>query len=347
MKAALLKGIEDLEIAEVDKPKPKEDEILIEVKACAICGTDVKVYHHGHRLIKFPRVTGHELSGVIVETGKRVSNFHEGERVMISPVIPCGSCIYCQRGCQAMCDELTAIGYHYDGGFAQFMIVPERGVINGCVHKMPEDLPFEDASLTEPLACVINGQELSRLRIGDTVLVIGAGPIGCLHTELAKLSGASKVILADLEEERLKLAQFTGADFFVNSSSENLKEKVEEITNGCMADRVIVAAGSGKAQEESLCLVAKMGSIKFFGGLPRESPNITFNSNVLHYGESFVVGTHGSAPYHNELALSLIGGGKIKIENYISHRLPLNKLLEGLRLAEERKGLKIVILPWE
>ena len=125
------------------------------------------------------------------------------------------------------------------------------------------------------------------------------------------------------------------------------EEKVEEITDGCMADRVIVAAGSGKAQEESLSLVAKMGSINFFGGLPKESPNITFNSNVLHYGESFVVGTHGSAPYHNEVALSLISSGKIKIENYISHRLPLNRLLEGLRLAEERKGLKIVILPWE
>lgn len=345
MKAALINGIEDLQIREVDKPKPKEGEILIEVKACAICGTDVKVYHHGHRLIKFPRITGHELSGIIVEKGKRVDDFHEGEKVMISPVIPCGSCIYCQRGCQSMCEDLTAIGYQYDGGFAEFMIVPERGVRNGCVHKIPEGLPFEEAAIAEPLACVINGQELSRIRLGDTVLVMGAGAIGCLHAELAKLNGASQVILADLEKDRLKSAQFTAADFFINSSVENLKERLTDITGGHMADRVIVAAGSGKAQEESLSLVANLGSVNFFGGLPKESPNITFNSNLLHYGEFFVVGTHGSTPYHNEVALSFISNKKINIKNYISHRLPLNKLLEGLKLAEEKKGLKIIILP--
>ncbi len=345
MKAALLRGIGDLSITEVDKPEPKEGEVLIEVKACAICGTDIKVYHYGHKLIKFPRITGHEVSGIIVEKGKGVDNWKLEERVMVSPVIPCGSCFYCQRGWQAMCNDLTAIGYQYDGGFAQFMIVPEKGVRNGCVHKIPEELPFEEAALAEPLACVINGQELSRIRLGDIVLIVGAGPIGCLHTELAKLNGASQVILSDLEEQRLKLAQFTGADFFINCSVDNLKDGVEEITKGHMADRVIVAAGSRKAQEDSLSLAAKMGSINFFGGLPKESPNITFNSNLLHYGEFFVVGTHGSTPYHNEIALSLISSGKVKIKNYISHRLPLKTLLDGFRLAEERKSLKIIILP--
>ena len=345
MKAALLRGIGDLSITEVDKPEPKEGEVLIEVKACAICGTDIKVYHYGHKLIKFPRITGHEVSGIIVEKGKGVDNWKLEERVMVSPVIPCGSCFYCQRGWQAMCNDLTAIGYQYDGGFAQFMIVPEKGVRNGCVHKIPEELPFEEAALAEPLACVINGQELSRIRLGDIVLIVGAGPIGCLHTELAKLNGASQVILSDLEEQRLKLAQFTGADFFINCSVDNLKDGVEEITKGHMADRVIVAAGSRKAQEDSLSLAAKMGSINFFGGLPKESPNITFNSNLLHYGEFFVVGTHGSTPYHNEIALSLISSGKVKIKNYISHRLPLKNLLEGLKRAEERKSLKIIILP--
>ena len=347
MKAGVLKGIEDLSITEVDKPEPREGEVLIEVKACAICGTDIKVYHYGHKLIRFPRITGHEVSGIIVEKGKKIENWKVGERVMISPVIPCGSCFYCQRGWQSMCNDLTAIGYQYDGGFAQFMIVPEKGVRNGCVHKIPEGLSFEEAALAEPLACVINGQELSKIRLGDIVLIIGSGPIGCLHTELARLNGASLVILADLEEERLKLAQFTGADFFINCSVEDIKERVGEITEGHMADRVIVAAGSGKAQEDSLPLVAKMGSINFFGGLPKKSPNITFNSNLLHYGEFFVVGTHGSTPYHNEIALSLISSGKIKIKKYISRRFPLKNLLEGLKLAEERKSLKIIILPWE
>jgi len=344
MKAAILKNIEELVIEDINIPEINKEEILIQVKACAICGTDIKVFHHGHKHIVFPRITGHEVSGVIVKVGKEVKEYKEGEKVAVAPAIPCGKCYYCRKGWQSMCDNLKAIGYHFDGGFAEYMVIPEDAIKNGCVNKIPENVSFEQSTLAEPLACVINGQILSDVKLGDVVLVLGAGPIGCFHAEVANLFGAKKVILSDISSDRLKMAQFTGA-ILIDMTKEDIKERVRDLTDGRMADKVIVAVGSSQAQEISLELVAKRGSVNFFGGLPKEKPFINFNSNLVHYGEFFVVGTHGSAPYHNKLALDIISTGKIKINNYITHRFPIEKIKEAFKVAEEKKGLKIVILP--
>ncbi|MCM8822104.1 MAG: zinc-dependent dehydrogenase [Candidatus Omnitrophica bacterium] len=343
-KAAVLKGIENLEIVERDVPSPKRGELLLKVKSCAICGTDIKVFHHGHKHIVFPRVTGHEVSGIIEKAGEDIEQYREGDRVAVAPAIPCGYCYYCRKGWQSMCDNLKAIGYHFDGGFAQYMIVPEVAVRNGCVNKIPENVDFDQASLAEPLACVINGQQLSRVEVGNTVLILGAGPIGCLHAELAKNTGAAKVILADVVQQRLDMASFTGATT-VNSKEKDLKKFVAEMTEGRMADRVIVAVGLGEVQEQSLELVAKRGSINFFGGLPKESPFAKLNTNILHYGESFITGTHGSTPLHNQMALELIASGRISTDKYISKKMALSQIAQGLQEAEERKVIKIIINP--
>ncbi len=344
MKAAVLKNIEELEIEEVEIPEVKENEILIKVKCCAICGTDIKVFHYGHKHIVFPRITGHEVSGVVEKVGKNIKEYKEGDRVAVAPAIPCGRCYYCRKGQQTMCENLKAIGYHYDGGFAEYMLVPENAILNGCVNKLPDNLSFEIACLAEPLACVINGQILSKIEVGDTVLILGAGPIGILHSLFAKINGACKVILADISEERIKQAEFTGS-YLIDMSKEDIYEEVKKITDGHMADRVIVAVGSGKAQEISLKLVSKRGSINFFGGLPKESPYIQFDSNLLHYGEFFVVGTHGSTPLHNKIAIELLSSGKIEGEKLITNKLPLEKIKEGLELVENKKSLKVLIIP--
>jgi len=344
MKAAVLNGIEDLEIKEIPRPTPLNYQILIKVRACTICGTDIKVYHHGHKHIRFPRIIGHEVAGEIIEVGSKVKDYKVGERVAVAPAIPCGTCFYCRRGMQSMCANLKAIGYHYDGGFAEFMLIPEDAVHNGCVNRIPSNLSFEEAALAEPLACAINGQELSKISMGDIVVVIGAGPLGCIHMQLAHTKGAIKVILVELSPERIEFAKgIASPDVIINPSQEDAIKRIKEKTEGRGADRVIVACGNGKAQENSLEMVRARGIVNFFGGLPKDKPFINFNSNLVHYGEFYVVGTHGSAPRHNKLALNLISQEKIRVSELITHRLPLEKLREGLCLAESGKAMKVLI----
>ena len=345
MKAALLRGIEELIYGDFPTPKAGRGQLLVKVKACAVCGTDIKIFHYGHKLIQFPRVPGHELSGEVVEVGEGVSGFSPGDKVQVAAAIPCGECCSCRRGYQSMCENLTAIGYHYDGGFAEYLLVPERVLRNDCVSKIPDGLSFEEAALAEPLACCINGQEISGLGFGDTVLVIGAGPMGCLHAQLARIKGARRVIISEVDEERLKVAAFTGADRLVNPSKENLAQVIREENDGRLADQVMVAAGSGQAQAQALEMAGERGVVNFFGGLPKSQPTVTLDTNLIHYGELKVVGTHGSSPRHNKLALHVLASGAIKGKDYITAAFPLSQIRNALAAAESRKGLKIIVKP--
>ena len=346
MRAAVLEKIEELKFVDIARPLAGKGEILIKVEFCAICGTDIKIYHHGHRLIKFPRVTGHEISGVIESVGDGVKGYKKGDRVAVAPAVPCGECYYCLHGLQGMCDNLTAIGYQYDGGFQEYMAVPEVAVRNGCVNIITEGVSFEEASIAEPLACCINGQELSGVKLGDVVVVIGSGPIGSFHIELARAKGASKTVMAEISEERLKIAkEVSRPDVLINPAKEDMVKQIMSLTNGRGADVVIVACSSGKAQEDALKLVAKRGNVNFFGGLPKDKPCIQFDSNLIHYREFYVVGTHGSSPRHNQMALGLIANKKVSAGRYITDRLPLNKLLDGIKMVENAQGLKIIIKP--
>lgn len=345
MQAAVLEKVGQLKVKEVALPKCPADGILIKVEACAICGTDVKVYRFGHRLIKPPRITGHELAGIIVEVGTKIKGYKKGNRITVAPAIPCGTCYYCRKGIQDRCDNLTAIGYHYDGGFAEYMVVPSPAIRGDCVNIIPENLSLEEAALTEPLACAINCQEISRIKLGDTVVVIGAGPLGCLHSELAKSLGAVKVIMVELSPERLKLSKVSGADVYIDASEQNPVKQVLEETDGRGAEVVITACSSGKAQEQALEMVCKRGNINFFGSLPKGKSVIRFDSNIVHYKECYVAGTEGSTPLQNRLALNLIACRKINTKKYITHRLPLSELLPGPDIVEKGKGLKVIVNP--
>jgi len=343
MKAALLREVGSMEITDVPVPECPPDGLLMRVHSCAVCGTDVKVYRHGHRLIVPPRITGHELAGEIVEVGKDVTGFEVGQRVAVAPAVPCGKCRYCRRGIQSMCDDLTAIGYMYDGGFAEFMAVPPLAVANGCVNSVPENVSYEEASLAEPLACCINAHELAWVGLGQTVVVIGAGPIGCLNVQLARARGATRTILVDISDRRLELSRRVNADLCLNSSEENATARIMDETEGAGADIVIVACSSGKAQEQALDMVAKRGVVDFFGGLPKDDPYINFNSNLTHYREFYVVGNHGSTPRQNALALDLIAAGKIDARSLITHRLNISRTIEGIEITERGEGLKVLI----
>ncbi len=353
MKAAIYEGPNDLKVKEVDKPICTEETMVVRVKVCAICGTDlktlkdqdVKMDRKGQKHMHYPRIPGHEFSGIVEEVGSRVRGYEVGERVIVSPTVPCGKCHYCRRGDYEMCDELKAISYDYDGAFAEYILVPALAINNRCVNTVPENVSLEEAALTEPLSCAVSCHELSGTKLGDEVLVIGAGPLGCLCAELAKSLGASRVMLAQRSLSRLRLAQITKSDVYIDVKQYDIVERVLEETHGRGVDIIIVAAPSPLAQEQSLKMIAKKGSINFFAGLPRSDSIIGLDSNIVHYREVRIVGAHGSTPLHNEIALNLISEGKIDVKKYITHTLPLEDILRGMEIAAKGIGLKVVITP--
>jgi len=265
--------------------------------------------------------------------------------VAVAPAVPCGSCYYCKKSIFGMCDRLTPIGYHLDGGFAEYMAVPPVAVRMNCVNPAPENVTYEEAAIAEPLACAINGQNLSGVGLGDVVLVIGAGPLGCMHVRLAKAKGAAKTILADISAQRLEMAKIADADVYVNSVERDLKALVMEETEGRGADVVITACSSSEAQREAMELVAKRGNINFFGGLPKGRSTITIDSNLLHYGEFSITGTHGSSPDDNRTALNLISRGIVEVKDLISETISLERVVEGIGMAESGRYMKIVVVP--
>jgi L-iditol 2-dehydrogenase len=344
MKAAVFHGPGDLRVAEMPRPQVGDAEVLLQIGACALCGSDVRTFRHGARNINRPVVLGHELSGTIVEIGAAVSGYRTGQRVAVAPAIPCGDCVYCRRGVETMCERLRSIGYEFDGGLAEFMAVPASAVRAGCVNPVPDAVPFAEAAIAEPLACIINAQELLSVGEGDTVAVIGAGPVGCLHAGLARVRGASAVVLVDMRAERLKIAE-AFADLTIDASREDVHARVLETTHGLGASVVIVAAPSHRAQEQAIFLAARRGRINFFGGLPKADPIISLDANAVHYRELTIVGSYGSRPDHNRQALRLVAGGRLPIRSLIGLELPLDRVMEGLLAVEQGRVMKVVVRP--
>ena len=345
MNVARLYAPGDLRVEEADVPEPGPDEITIRVRTCAMCGTDAKIFHHGHHNISLPRVLGHEIAGEVAEVGRGVDGWDRGDRVQIIAAIPCGACLYCRRGQETVCENLESMGYQYDGAFAEFMRVPKKVLDRAGVNRIAEHVSYEAAALTEPLACVLNGQEIAGVGEGDEVVVLGAGPIGCLHVRLARARGARSVTLIDVTQLRLDLAARSEPDAMINGSEEDAVETVRKLTDGRGADVVITATGAGPAQEQALEMAARRGRISLFGGLPKDKPIIRFDSNLVHYRELFVVGAYGSAPRHNRDALGLISGGDVVVDDLITHRLPLDEVKEGIATVTTGEGLKVVVGP--
>jgi L-iditol 2-dehydrogenase len=345
MKAAVLHGPEDLRLEERAIPAPAENELLIRVAACAICGSDLRTYRFGAGNITGPVVVGHEIAGTVVETGGTLTGWNAGDRVAVAPAVPCGDCAYCRRGVQTMCDNLLSIGYQFDGGFAEYMIVPWPAVRAGCVNRVPERLSLEQAALAEPLACAVNGQELLNVGLDDTVVILGAGPMGCLHADLARVRGAAKVIVVDVQAHRLELARAFAPDTVIDGAREDVAAHVLQETGGAGATVVIVAAPSAQAQAQAITLAAKRGRVSLFGGLPKSKPCASLNANLIHYRELFVMGAYGSMPRHNRTALDLLASGRIHLDALVGLVVPLEKLLEGYEAAARGHVLKVIVRP--
>jgi len=345
MKAAILENIKKMKVKDIGKPPCPADGLLLKVKACAVCGTDVKIYNYGHIHLHLPRVLGHETAGIIEEVGRRAGDFRKGCRVAVAAVINCLKCEFCRSGKPTMCENLEAFGYHYDGGFEEYMVLPAKAIAADCVNEIPENVSFEEAAIAEPLACCIHGQKLSGVELGKSVAIIGSGPLGCMHVQLARKIGAHPVILIDIEPDRLEIARFANPTFTIDASRTDPVKKVMELTGGRGIDCVIVACSAGQPQKYSLEMVARCGSVNFFGGLPKTDSLVELDTNLIHYKECYVVGTHGSAAVDNQNAIKLISSGQINLKPLISKTISIAQVEETLSTKPDVAAMTTLVTP--
>ncbi|WP_342043179.1 alcohol dehydrogenase catalytic domain-containing protein [Bacillus sp. OTU2372] len=343
MRAAVFHGPNELKLEEVKKPEINEHEVLVRVNASAVCGTDVRIFE-GKKTkgVRTPSVIGHELVGTIEEVGSQVKGFFAGERVGVMPVIPCRKCYYCLNGRENVCANRTAIGYEYDGGFAEYVRIPSAALEAGNLVKIPNHLTFEQAVITEPLACCINGQRKANVKMGDVVVVIGGGPIGLMHVQLAKIAGASTVILSEPIGHRREKALLAGADFAVNPDIESLEDIVLSETEGLGADVVIMAIGVPFLVNSCSNLLKKGGILNLFAGFTKNVMS-EIDPNVIHYNEITINGTSAltRADYHK--SLSLIASGQINTEVITTTGYTLDDIERAIMDVKNGNGMKTVI----
>ncbi|MGC4153511.1 MAG: zinc-dependent dehydrogenase [Propionicimonas sp.] len=337
----------DVRIEEAPIPQISADEVLLRVRNCSTCGTDVKIFHNGHQNLTPPRVMGHELAGEVAEVGANVTGWQVGDRAQVIAAIPCGECYECGKGWMAVCENQTSIGYQYDGGFAEYMVVPHAVLKVDGLNRIPDGVGFDEASVAEPFACAINAQELLGIEPGDTVVVFGAGPIGCIHTRIARgVHQAGRVILVDVNAGRLAMsAEAVHPDVTIDASTTDVVAEVMRLTGGRGADVVITATAANVTQEQAIAMAARNGRISFFGGLPKTNPTITCDSNLVHYRQLHIHGANGSAPEHNRKALEYIASGLVPVKDLITVRLPLERALEAFDIVAAGEAIKVTIEP--
>lgn len=345
MKAAIYNGPGDLVVGEMPEPRLTPVNAVARVKACTICGTDLKLFTVGNPRCKPPRVIGHELVAEIIAVGDRVEGLAPGDRITFATTIACKRCDYCSRGLENLCPDVKCISFDFDGGFAEFIEIPPEAINGGNVLVVPPDVTDLGAALAEPLSCAINAQKIARVKPGDTVVIIGAGPLGCLNAEVAKAYGAHRVIMTQTSPARAALARRLANVEVLEVGEGGAVEAVLQATGGHGADVVIASAPTAAAQAEGLAMVRKGGTLSLFASLPKGASTIEIDTRVIHYGQIAVVGASDSRPCDVRDALALLAAGKIDVDHIITHRLPLDNVLDGIQLMQSRTGLKIAICP--
>ncbi len=339
MLVAMYYNNKDVRVVELPKPAIGDDEFLLKVMASGICGSDVTEWY---RVPKAPKVLGHEATGIITEVGKNVDNIKVGDRVFVSHHVPCDTCRYCRRGHHTACETLHTTNY-YPGGFSQYIRVPKINVEKG-VYKLPKQMSFEEGTFIEPLACVVRGQRLAEIRKNDTVLIIGGGLAGILHTQLAKTKGVKNIIVSDINQFRLRQAEKFGANYGINAK-ENLPQRLKEVNEGRLADQVIVCTGATQAALSALDCVNKGGSILFFA-VPDPTVRIPLPITDFWRNEITLRTSYGAAPQDLEESLDLLSKKKLDVNDMITHKLDIREAQEGFRLvANAGESLKVILEP--
>ncbi|MCK4244753.1 MAG: zinc-binding dehydrogenase [Candidatus Omnitrophica bacterium] len=341
MKAAVYHCPEKVRLEEVPLPRIKEEEVLVRVKVALTCGTDRKLYLRGHPLFPPPFILGHEFAGDIAKIGKGVKKFKKGMRVVAANSAPCHHCFYCKLGKEELCENFFI---RLSGAFAEYIAIPEP-IVRDNLFEIPKDITYQEAVFLEPLACVIHGIEESQIKLGDTVVINGAGPIGLLFLQLAKLQGA-RVIITDLSKGRLSLASKLGADKVLNVTQVKDEVKaVRELTEGKRgADIAIEAVGSPEVWEKTIAMVRRGGLVNLFGGCSPKTL-IKIPTNLLHYNEVTIKGVFHHTPDYVRKAFALICDKSINTESLITQQFPLQKIKKVLELTTAQEGLKFAIIP--
>ncbi len=348
MKAAVIKKPGIIDIEEVTTPKPAEGEVLLKIEACALCGTDQRVLS-GEKKVDVS-IVGHEITGRVAEIGMEVKGIKVGDRCIVQTVIGCGHCSMCAIHHENLCENtFKAIGYQFNGGFAEYMIMPKIGVDQGCLIPIPEDIPAEVGTLIEPLSCCVNGMKYIPMERMEHVLVFGGGIIGVLNGLVAKARGVPNVTIMDVAGQRLDLHKKLGLPFdnLIDSGKEDPEQWVTKHTRGRGVDAVIVAASVKPLVTLGMKLLAKGGHLSVFAGMPKSDPVDSIDLNLIHYNEFNIHGATSSAQQEYLTARDYIVSGKINGAQLVTHRFPLDKFHDAVATqADPSTGaLKVVIIP--
>jgi L-iditol 2-dehydrogenase len=345
MNAVVYHGKGDVRFEKVPVPGCGDGELRVRIDACAVCGSDQKTFLNGNPRMKPPITMGHEFTGLVDTVGKFVKGFSAGDRVVMATSISCGQCAYCRRGWSNLCVKLDPMGFSYPGGMAEYVVIPEIAISNGHVVKVPAGIAPEHACLAEPVSCAVNAVENCRVEKGDTVVVLGAGPLGIMNLFVAREYGAAKLILAQREGKRLEQARAFECDLLVNTTTENLAEVVKAQTGGIGADVVIVAAPEAGVQEQALALARKKGRVCLFASLPVGKNMLSLDSRAIHYGELEVVGASDSTSRQVAKAVSLLARKDFPKEKLANPILPLSEIGRAFEVMAARDGMRVVLKP--
>lgn len=337
MRAAVLTEPGHFELREVPVPACGPGDVLVKVARVGICGTDVHIFRGHYASDRLPLVPGHEFSGTVASVGGEVSSVAVGQRVIADINVGCGRCFYCRKNEVLNCPDMRQLGIHTDGAFAEYVKVPERLVI-----PIPDDMSFAVAALTEPLACTVRAAKKSRIRFGESVLVIGAGPVGNFHVQLARAIGAAPVIAADLNPDRVALAKRCGADIVVSDMS-GLDAAVKAATGGRGADVVIESVGLPKLYESAFSLVRPGGRIAAFG-LADADARASFAPQAVVLKEIGMKGSVAAMGDDMHEALTLLRYGRIDPSPFLRSTRPLEDTQAAIEdFALDQKYLKVQI----
>lgn len=327
-----------VEIAEVPRPSIADGEVLVQTRACAVCATDVKTFMRGHPLIPAGAVLGHEMSGVIIES--RADGWREGERVVVAPYVPCGKCLHCARGQFTLCQNLFDAAVE-PGGFSEYLRVSPRLVQHG-MYRLPENVDSIAGTLVEPFACCYHGLEALSLRYGESLLIVGDGPMGLMQALVAREMGASPIVVAGMTPERLAWGA-RHADHVINVAETDLREAVMALSGNAGMDKVMVSVGQAEVAEKALALVRRGGAINFFAGLPSGS-RVSIDPNRIHYDEIALFGTFGFAPSHFKRAVDGLASGALDVTGLITRTVRLDELEGAFVEIAAYRGIKTVVV---